>query len=267
MPKINDPSKKKDFMALFIGRPGHGKSVAAASFVEAHKEKSIYIADLDGRVESVRQSFGGKYGNQIDYDTYSVKDFTKLNKKLDDLVLNCPYNAVIFDGYTSLADMLMQYSMDLRGKEYTNTQGNRGIIDIADLQDYKAESNGLMSFMMKLRAITCPYKIVTAHVLVTQYFNTITQKETVIKSILTAGKKVTDKVPAYFDEIWEFYIKDHTSMGKAPYYKMTPIASEDNVIKTAIGMQEVDFTRSPTNPDGSLFKMIRPQLEKAGFVS
>lgn len=241
MPKLFDENRKEDpFMGLFLGRPGKGKSIAAASFPEP-----IYIFDNDGRIGGLVNWFKSKNINKdIDYDTYNSGDLAKANKKLEDLVLNCKYNTVIMDSYTTLADQFLEYSISLRGKDFkgNSTQG-KGIIDMPDLGDYKAETSGLAMFMAKFRTIQCKYKILTAHLLLVEYFDVVSKSNKILKSVLTAGKKMTEKVPIYFDEIYEFYTQDHTTMGKAPYYKCRTIPEEGSLLKSSLQLPpEIDWT-------------------------
>jgi hypothetical protein len=251
MPSIREAKAGPyNFMGLFIGRPGKGKSVAAASFPEP-----IYIFDLDGRINAVSNAFGDR---EIDFDTYNFDEFVRMHQKLSQLMLNCKYKTVIVDSYTAFADMMLHYSLSLRG----GTGGvQKGVISMNTIEDYNAETQGIQKLIYMLRTCPAPYKIMTAHMLLTEYYD-ITNKQTrILKSVLTAGKKVSEKVPGYFDEVWHFYTKDNATVSAGPKFVMRPLPLEDDNAKTALPLpMEVEFTKGPNNPRGSLYEAIKKQL-------
>jgi len=247
MPSISDAVKDDSFMGLFIGRPGKGKSIGAASF-----PKPMYIFDLDGRIKPVARFFGDE---DITFDTYLPQDFSKFYAKLKELVLNCKYKTVILDSYTALADMLITYSINLRGND--NRKTDKGVISMTEISDFNAETQGLQSTVAMLRTIKCQYKIMNAHMLLTEYYDLTNQKTRILKSVLTAGKKVSEKVPAYFDNVWYFYTKDSLNASSPPDYCVRTVPREDDNIKSAINVSaELIFSKSNSNPKGSLFKLI-----------
>jgi hypothetical protein len=269
MPKIAQVAKKLDnYMGLFIGRPGKGKSVAAASF-----PKPLYIFDFDGRIKAVANAFGDE---DIDYDTYAANEFPKVYKKLEELVLNCRYQTVVFDSYTSYADMMIEYSIGTRGagssgsaaKDEEKTKGrNKGLLEMTVADDYNAETRGIQKLIMMMRMISAPYKIMTAHMLITEYYNMMNPGATrLMKSVLTAGKKVTEKVPGYFDEVYYFQTKDNPTVSKGPLYVCRTIPEEEDTMKTTLPLpHEINFTKRPENPSGSFYKEIQNHLKMQGW--
>lgn len=249
---ISEYQKTSNFMGLFVGRPGSGKSVGAASF-----PKPMYIAEIGGRIKPVVEFFGDE---NIEFDSYLEGDFPKLHTKLNELVRNPvnkkgePLQTLVIDGWTGLADMLLTYSMDNRGRDGSQ----KGLLRMLEVEDFNAETQGLTNLILMFSLMkNIPFKIMTAHLLITEHYNILTNKNELHKSILTAGKKVTEKIPAKFDEVWMFFTKDEMVVGKEPRRLVRTIRQGDDFVKHAINVPpEIEFTKGPNNPKGSLFKQI-----------
>jgi hypothetical protein len=202
VPKTSDISLEDRIFALFKGEPKSGKSVAAASF-----PGPIYFFDLDGRMKPVRNFWPQR--TDISYDTFTQDDYAKFEAKFNVILARNDYKTLVFDSLTSLALMVLKYSMSLRGRD-----GNkRGIIDLREVEDYGTESQALTDTLEEIRKFKC-HVIVTAHVLETSQTDIKRKETTVTRTILTGGKKVAAMIPKNFDEIWHFNVDQSPEIGK-----------------------------------------------------
>lgn len=266
MPKLSpEDNKIRKFdrvMGLAIGRPGKGKSIGLSSF-----PKPMKLYDLDGRIKAI-ENFGSTIDGEIDYETYNdPKDYPKLKDSLKNLVLNCKYQTVIIDGYTALADMLIGYSISLRGSSDTDSKGKqKGVIQMTTIEDFGAEAQELSHIIGLMRLIRAPFRFMTAHMLLVEYYDPMTKQNKILKSVLTAGKKITEKVPGYFDEVWLFDTDDNMNPDKPPSYRMRTIPQEGDMVKTTLQLPTyVDFTKGVGNPNGSLYSVICKELKSKGW--
>jgi hypothetical protein len=258
MPSIDEVNIHEGLMAQFVGPPGTGKSIAMASFV---KERG-YIFDLDSRIESVCAFWAGK--KKIDFDIYQACDFEKFAKKLESFQINCPYDMIGIAGLTALADMLLQYGIALRGRGKAGSK-SVGVIDLNTIEDYNVETRGLMQVISVLRALKGKTRILETHLLSAEY-QALDGTTRVQRSTLTGGKKISPKIPGYFNEVWQFSVKPGLLSTEKPKFLVKTINDGDNLGKTILPLpMEMDWTRGPDNPDGNLFKVVQDNLRKAGI--
>lgn len=260
MPKVSD-GLQNGLMIQMIGKPGSGKSIAAASFPEP-----VYIFDLESRIDPVIMFFGKR---DITYDTYYIGDFEKFCRKLESFQLNCPYKTIIIDGLTPLADMLLQYGITLRGKSGGDKKFTKGTIELNDISDYNVETRGLIQIINILRELKSINRILITHLLESSAYDLITKKDVVTQTVMTGGKKVAAKVPNYFNEVWNFYTEMPIRMDDPPLFKMSARDKGYGLGKSIIPdlPAEINFSRRKENVEGSLWKELEPYLKRANLIA
>lgn len=217
------------------GDSGSGKSVAAYSF------PNVFVFDLDNRVQSV-VSYYTRINRldvikSVEYETIVGQgSILKMMQMLGSFVNRCPYQTIVIDTLTSLADATLNHAIRMRGGE-----GGKKIagIDTNTIEDYGVENSVVMDIIQvfqSLKNVTC---ILNAHVL------TVEEKQlngatSISRSLLTGGKKVAAKIPGYFGETWHFDTK--SNMKGTRYLVRTQHAGADFAKTSLILPSEIDWT-------------------------
>jgi hypothetical protein len=228
MPSLSETKPATRIKALHVGRSGGGKTVGAASLAQIAPEgEKIFILDLDGRIRPLVKMYP-QIVNKIDFESYGPDDFSKMWDKVGWLCDNPhKYWGVILDGLTMLADMTMQYSIGLTDNK--SSKMKKGVLDMPEIQDYKAEVRGVTAILNELRDYPRHF-IMTAHLVTTEY-QTMGKKggepeRRVERTIVTQGKKIAPKIPIYFDEVYLFLPQVSGVMGVLPEYQVFTCPNE-----------------------------------------
>lgn len=257
------------FRGLFVGRPKTGKTIAAASWAEQEDAK-ILIIDLDRRIAPIYR-FYPKYLDKIRVEPFNSNEYEKLFRFLESLQDKCPYTCVIFDGLTMLAEHLINYMIGLRGGPQGDKGKKKGIIELAGVEDFGGEARGLSQILLILTNLPCHF-IMTAHYIVVENTNVMTNKTTITKQIVTAGKKVAARVPINFDEIYFFDAKSSMVPSEAPIYIAKTQNDGEGFAGTALDLPpEIDVTMKPGSKGlytklQEYMKIAREKTEKEGKV-
>lgn len=205
MPKTSDIILGGNITAIFKGKTGTRKTCAAATF-----PGPIYFFDFDGRMDPVKKMYGDR--TDIEYDTFQPQDFVLVNKKWDRLINGLDkYRTVVFDSLTTFADCALEFARNQRsgGKQMIG-----GIIPASDISDFNIETSALTQLMYQLKRLSkqqgC-HVILIAHVLEVNNTDIITKQNTVTRTLLTAGKKIAEKFPAVFNEVYHFETESPSS--------------------------------------------------------
>lgn len=206
MPTLDDFDPGNRIMGCIVSDAGLGKSVALGSFPDP------YFFDLDGRMAPLARFYPGKL---IGYDTFTNQDYEKFDVRIEQLkagtyhlqraaqgsepAIKVKPKTTIVDGLTSLAWTAIEYSISLRGSG-KGAKTKKGIIEVAEIEDYGTEIKALNNLIDDLRKIDS-HVFLTAHIL-SKVIRKLDGTETVIKTLLTAGSKIASALPAYFNEIW-----------------------------------------------------------------
>lgn len=246
--------------AIFKGKPGTRKTCGAASF-----PGPIYFFDFDGRMAPVKKMFPNR--SDVFYDTYLPKEFKSANEMWDKLMnglLKERYKTVVLDSLTTFADGVLDFARSLRAGDGTKGSGKAdagGIIPMSDISDFNIESSGLTQLMYRLKELSARqncHVIATAHVIEVQQTDVISKVQTVNRSLLTAGKKIAEKFPAVFDEVWHFETRSPASNASPECWIRTDNGGID-FAKTALPLPlEINFTGK------SLFEEVKKECEKKG---
>lgn len=234
--KLTDVKVSQRIMALFTGEPGSGKSNAAASFPRP------IIIDLDQRKEALLKLYGSD--PYIEVESFGPEEYERFAAFMLDLA-NRPttYMTIVVDSLTALARMVLQYAAKTRG---SSASLKRGIITLADISDYGAETKALSDMMVMARTVRQHF-ILIAHLVPGSFGD---------KSfLLTGGKKIAAEIPGYFNEQWFFRAtKDQNGVVK---YLVNTVPSATTSCKTVLPIPgEIDTT------DKRLFDVISQMINK-----
>ena len=264
MPSLSVVKPADRFKAMHVGRSGGGKTVGAASLARlAPPGEKIYIFDNDGRIRPILKLFPDLV-DKIDFDSYGPDAFAKLWDKCGWLNDNPDrYWGVVMDGLTMLADMTIDYSIGLTTNK--SDKMKKGVIEMPEIQDYKAELRGVSAVLDELRSFPRHF-ILTAHLVSIQYkvMNKTTKKEEdrVERMVVTQGRKIAPKVPIFFDEIYLFAPEVAGLLGSPPIYNVYTCANEFyEECRTALPLPTtIDWTMKVG--DKGLYERIVEEVKK-----
>ena len=246
---LKDMKMGSRFMGCFVGAPGSGKTVGAASLLEDEPDARVYIFDLDGRIRPLLKMYPKRVAKgNIESDFYGPHDFEKLARKMEALQDRCDYDGVIFDGLTTSGDQIINYMLSLRGVGGEAKGKKKGILEMAGPEDFGGEARGLGIILDIGRVLPCHF-ILTAHFIRTVSIDITSKKGTVSTQLVTAGKKVAAKVPAYFDEIYFFETVTSINMSEPPKYMVRTAGGSEFICKTALPLPpSFEITMNPDDP-------------------
>jgi hypothetical protein len=187
----------------------------------------------------------------VSYEDYD--DWTKARKKLETLQTTCPYKTLVFDSITSMADMTLRQTVKMKYgvTRQSGAAAGKLIAGIAvnEIEDYNAESAALQELIALTKDINAFHKvniILIAHVVQAEYRNTTNNTTHVSRTIVTAGKKVAPKIPAYCGEVYHFNIKKGMLEGAGGDYSLLTEHTGDDFARTALGLnREIVFADKP----------------------
>lgn len=213
MPDIFDIDPISNYMGLYTGANGSGKSIAIGSW---KKRGSIYYFDFDGRMASVAnyyQQRGLKRG-QLEYDTYGPHNLYDSMQKLDSFLDYCPHAAIVIDSFTAVTVSAVTFSLKRRagkGGNYLPTT-SKGDMVIPDWDEFKGETVCVTQMLDLCKAIAAKGVAVfwTAHPVITTKIESgnksTGEKDKYGKQVRYAayGFKTDSLLPIYFNEIYYF---------------------------------------------------------------
>lgn len=234
---------------LFKGEPGTRKSTQALSFPGPQ-----YWFSWDRKMNGIYLPMK-KWGidpKTISYDDYD--DWSKPKKKLEQLQTTCPYKTIVIDSITSMADMTLRQTVKMKYgvTRQSGAAAGKLIAGIAvnEIEDYNAESAALQELIALTKDICAYHKvniILIAHVVQAEYRNTTNNTTHISRSIVTAGKKVAPKIPAYCGEVYHFNIKQGGMVvGQGGDYSLLTEHTGDDFARSALGLdKEIVFSDKP----------------------
>jgi len=196
-----------------------------------------------------------------DYDNWS-----KPKAKLEQFQLNCPYKTIVIDSITSMADMTLRQTVQMKyGKtRASGASAGKLIAGIAvnEIEDYNAESSALNELMALTKDINNFHKvnvILIAHVVKAEYRDTTKNVTHISRQIVTAGKNVAAKIPAYCGEVYHFNIDKGMVEGGGGDYTLLTEHTGDDFARTALDLpSKVSFGDKPLYDT-----YIKPAIVKA----
>jgi len=247
MPNMNDVGFD-GLYCMFKGEPGLRKSTQALSFPGPQfwfswdrKMNGIYLPMKKWGIDP----------KTIHYEDYD--DWNKPRKQLEKFQTDCPYKTLVFDSITSMADMTLRQTVKMKYGVTRNSGAAAGKliagIAVNEIEDYNAESAALQELIALTKDICTFHKvniILIAHVVQAEYRNTTNNTTHVSRTIVTAGKKVAPKIPAYCGEVYHFNIKKGFVEGQGGDYTLLTEHTGDDFARSALGLpKEIVFGDKP----------------------
>ncbi len=251
-----DPSL---IFALFKGDPGTRKSTCALTF-----PRPAYWFSWDRKMESMMlpiQKFGIN-PKDIKYDDY--EDWLKALNQLEKFQVDCPYKTLVIDSITSMADMTLRATKKSKSgvkRQSGKTAGMQvGGIPVNEMEDYNAESSALNELIAVCKDIHKFHKvniILIAHVIQAEYKSQDGETH-FSRTIVTAGKRVAPKIPAYCGEVYHFNIEKGFDVGTGGQYALLTEHTGDDFARTGLPLdKKIVFGNDPLYD-----KWILPAINK-----
>lgn len=247
MPTMND-TQDESLYCLFKGEPGTRKSTAALSF-----PTSQYWFSTDQKMSALRIPMK-KWGidpKLIAYDDYT--DFTAIRVKLEQFQVNCPYKTLVVDSVTSFGDVTNRQTMITKAGT-TNKKGEEkglsvGGISINSLEDYKAEASAFSQLIALTKDIKNYHKvniILIAHVIGERKPQETGGSTHFARIIVTGGKIISAKIPAYCGEVYHFNVEPNPDTAKEDDYGLVTQHTGDDFARTGLPLsRKVQFGNRP----------------------
>jgi hypothetical protein len=228
MPSM-DTVKFESLYCLFKGEPGTRKSSAALSF-----PGPIYFFDFDGKMDALRMPMRawGLDPKNIEFDTY--KDWDTAKKKLEGFQVNCKYKTLVIDSITSCADAINRQTLKFKaGKGEGKTVGT---INVNSIEDFNAEDSALKELIALTKDIHSFHKvniILIGHIIQKEVKgpNNTTHMS---RMLVTAGKGIAQKIPAYCSEIYHFNVETGMVVGTGGQYGLKTTHTGDDFARTSL---------------------------------
>jgi AAA domain len=235
--KLTEYNAEDEFIkAILKGLPGTRKTTQAATF-----PGPIKWIDTDKKLKETlslpRKLRAIPHDTEIDYE--QPENWYNVERILKELVVRCDYRTVVLDSITSIGDRvnrqtLMEKSGQDKGKKI-------GGISVNSIEDYNAETSALM-YMVDLAKQIKAHTIIIGHVI--QRENTSNNQVVVTRQLVTGGKVVGAKLPAYIPEIYHFDFEQEMSVADPPSYVMYTQMRGIDFARTGLPLPfKVDLTR------------------------
>lgn len=250
----NMDSVSSDYLyCLFKGEPGTRKSTCALTF-----PKPIYYFDWDGKMDALKlpmKAFGIQ-GKDVDFDTYI--DWAKGLAKLESFKVNCPYKTIVIDSITSCADAINRQTLKIKagGGQGKTIAG----IPVNSIEDFNAEDSALKELIAVTKDISKYHRInviLIAHI-IQKEIKSADGKTHMARTLVTAGKGIAQKIPAYCSEIYHFNIKMGFDADKGGQYALMTTHTGDDFARTSLPLPgEIVF-----GSENLYDKWIKPAIGK-----
>lgn len=246
--------------AMFKGEPGTRKSTQALTFPGPQ-----YWFSWDRKMSGILVPCR-KWGidpRTIEYDDYD--GWSEAQKKLTNLQVNCKYKTIVVDSLTSCADMTLRQAIKMKAGQTRQSGAAAGKmvggVSVNEIEDYNAESAALQELIALTKDIHTYHRvniILIAHVVQAEYRNTTTGVTHISRTIVTAGKKVAPKIPAYCGEVYHFNIKRGMVADAPGEFSAITHHTGDDFARTALDLpSEIVFKDRQLYPD-----WIKPAIDK-----
>lgn len=228
MPNLSAELNNNALYSMFKGEAGTRKSSVALSYPTPQ-----YWFSWDKKMRALLMPMKalGIDPKFIDYDDYS--DWDKPRKKLEVLQANCPYKTIIIDSITSAADGILAQGKKLKsgtaGKLINNIQVN-------SIEDYNAEDAALSELVALTKDIHEFHKvniILIAHVMEVTH-KALSGETHTSRTIVTAGKRISIKIPAYCEEVYHFDIETGFDPSIGGDYKLLTAHTGDDFARSSL---------------------------------
>ncbi|MEM3038650.1 MAG: AAA family ATPase [Thermoplasmata archaeon] len=253
-----DDVNQDHLFCLFKGEPGTRKSTAALSFPTPQ-----YWFSIDKKMDALLLP-GRKWGidfSKVEYDDYS--DWIGIRRKLEQLQTNCPYRTIIVDSITSCGDAINRQTMRMKSGTKSANGKEKGVqvggIPVNTIEDYKAEASAFQELIAILKDIHSFHGvniILIAHVIGERQDESSSTHFSRI--IVTGGKIISAKIPAYCSEIYHFNIERKLDLDKEGDYALLTVHTGADFARTALPLPpKIVFNEHPLYPT-----YLKPAIEQ-----
>lgn len=239
--KLSDYPKGKFIKCVLAGQPARGKTTAGLSF-----PTPMLIFDFDGKLTGPIY-YATKFGidlSQIEVESPADwgRDWERLAMKLVRFRSNPDkFKTFGLDSLTSLADFLLSLTGENKLKDSKQVKKIGGI-QVPAIDEYNAESAGIMDLLIFMKEVQAHFWL-TAHVIETRTASIENQRPIISRTLLTGGKKVAAKIPAYFPENYAFNIEMPVNTQDLVRYICYTKPNEDDYARTELPLPpKFDFT-------------------------
>lgn len=225
---------------LLKGPPGHGKTIAGASFALGGPIHISYW-DKKGPIELISYyskmgEIGKKILSNIDYDVYGATNAGQYLEQVIKFGKDCRYFAVMTDSLTQMTSGAVNWSLSYRD----DRKGKEKLKVIPDFDEYKVETSLVTQALDVYRTIPC-HVIWTAHPVPSIKIEGSGSSIKITKTnpLVTYGSKVAGIVPGNFSEIYHFSkqgIWDAANAKNLTKYYCSTDAIGDEFAKSNLGL-------------------------------
>ena len=249
MPSLLNTVDPELIFAMFKGEPGTRKSTQALSFPGPQ-----YWFSFDRKMSGILVPFREWKlpPTHVEFDDYDNWD--KARVKLESFQVNCPYQTIVIDSITSMADTTIRQSVTDKVKD--NKGKKIGTIPVAGIEEYNAEASALMEMIALLKDIQSYHAtkgkkikvIIIAHVIQAEYKDSkgLTHFS---RTVVTAGKRVAPKIPVHCTEVYHFNVKTGGGFqggGGTGKYALLTEHTGDDFARTSLNLPtEIEFGNEP----------------------
>lgn len=237
MPNMSDV-KSDALYVMLKGEPGTRKSTQALSFP---KPQYWFSVDKKMRALLLPMQQWNINPKDIEYDDY--KDWMSIEAKLEQFEKLCKhYRTLVFDSVTSIGDVINMQTMNLKSGTTTaagvEKGGRVGGIKINTLEDYKAEASAFATLIAKTKDIQNAFK--TNIVLIAHVVGERARDEVGVTAhtriIITGGKTISGKIPAYCEETYHFDYEASVNPDKPGALQIYTANAGDDFARTTLNL-------------------------------
>lgn len=258
MPSLDNAKIESQYI-MFKGDPGTRKSTQALTY-----PKPQFWLSWDKKMKSLLLPMR-KWGidpKQIQYEDYT--DWEGARSKLESLAVNCPFKTIVADSITSAADCTLRQTLKLKQGVTRKSGGAAGKlvagIAINEIEDYNAEASALQELIALTKDIQNFHKvniILIAHVIQAEYKSTGGQTN-FSRTIVTAGKRIAPKIPAYCEEVYHFNIQPDMNPDAEGKYTLLTSHTGDDFARTQLELPtKIEFGNNQL-----YLNYIKPAIDK-----
>lgn len=240
---------------LFKGEPGTRKSTAALSF-----PKPIFYLSWDQKMDALALPMRqwGLNPKDIKWEDYT-RWSDEGRMRLEQFQVSCPYKTIVIDSITSCADAINRETLKYkRGKGEGKMVAN---IPVNSIEDFNAEDSALKELVALTKDINSFHKvnvILIAHIIQKEIKSADGQTH-MSRILVTAGKGIAQKIPAYCSEVYHFNIQTGGfDTSKGGQYALKTTHTGDDFARTSLPLEpEIVFGNRPLYDD-----FIKPAIDK-----
>jgi hypothetical protein len=238
--------------SLFKGEPGTRKSTCALSFPTPH-----YWFNWDLKMDALRIPMKNWGINPTDVEFDNYKDWEAARKKLEQFQVNCKYKTIIIDSITSCADAINRQTLKYKGAD---SKGKLiAGIPVNSIEDFNAEDSALKELIALTKDIHIFHNlnvILIGHIIQKEIKQSNGQTH-MSRVLVTAGKGIAQKIPAYCGEIYHFNIVTGMNTSKGGEYGLKTTHTGDDFARSSLGLEpDIIFGNEPLYS-----KWVKPALD------